>query len=469
MKRAVVFSGVVGAVLVGGSVPVTGLLDGYPVITGQALRYALGGLLLLGWAKVRRSPLPRPRLVDVPTLFGLAATGMIGFQACLLLAQRYAEPSAVAAFLGASPLVLALVAPLLDGRRPSTAPVVGAVLAGLGIVLLSGGGSASPAGLALAALAMLCEASFTLLAVGLLRRLGPLATSMWSCFAAAGGGAIVGTVADPGGAWRLPDARELVALLVLAVLVTAVAFVLWYSCVVGLGADRAGVLIGLMPVSGLVVAVLIGAQQFAVVDLVGVALVAAGVACGLRPVTPAHAAADGSAEAERVAVPEECAATVPEVPVATAPEVPVATVLPTPAATALQTPVATALQVPVATALQTPVAAAQGAAAPATERPRAAAAPEERKATAPQTPVAAPQAPVAAAQTPVAPVAQRLVAPVAERSAAPAPQTPMAPAPERPIAALPDTPLTAPSDMSVKGTMTESHSPMVAFTDHRAR
>jgi len=292
-----VLSGVAGAVLVGGSVPVTGMLDGYPVLTGQALRYALGGLLLYSWAKATRKPLPRPKLGDLPTLLGLAATGMIGFQACLLVAQRYAEPSAVAAFLGASPLVLALVAPMLDRRRPSVAPVAGAVLAGLGIVVLSGGGSASAPGLLLAALAMLCEASFTLLAVGLLRRLGPLATSTWSCFTAAASGAIVGTVADPGGAWKMPNQRELIALLLLAVLVTAVAFVLWYSAVVGLGADRAGVLIGLMPVSGLAVAVLIGAQRFALADLLGVTLVAAGVACGLwkreaaRPAVAERAAA----------------------------------------------------------------------------------------------------------------------------------------------------------------------------------
>lgn len=143
---------------------------------------------------------------------------------------------------------------------------------------------------------MLCEASFTLLAVGLLRRLGPLATSTWSCFTAAASGAVVGTVVDPAGAWRWPNTRELVALLLLAVVVTAVAFVLWYSCVVELGADRAGVLIGLMPVAGLTIAVLIGAQPFELADLAGVTLVAAGVACGLwkreaaRPELPERAA-----------------------------------------------------------------------------------------------------------------------------------------------------------------------------------
>ncbi|GAA4546484.1 DMT family transporter [Amycolatopsis samaneae] len=270
------------AVIVGGSVPVTGMLDGYPVLPGQALRYALAGLLLLGWARLARKPLPRPRLRDVPTLFALAATGMVGFQACLLLAQRYAEPGLVAAFLGGSPLVLAIAAPLLARRRPSVAPVAGAVLAGLGIAVLSGGGAARGPGLLLAAAAMLCEALFTLLAVGLVARLGPLATSTWSCWAAAVGGAVLGTVADPAGAWRWPDGRQLAALLVLAVLVTAIAFVLWYSAVAVLGADRAGVLIGLMPVAGLGVSLLLGAQDFRFGQLAGVVLVSLGVVAGLR-------------------------------------------------------------------------------------------------------------------------------------------------------------------------------------------
>jgi drug/metabolite transporter (DMT)-like permease len=268
-----------GAVIVGGSVPVTGLLDGYPLLTGQALRYGLGGLLLLALATLRRRPLPRPRVADLPVLAGLAVTGMVGFQACLLLSQRYAEPGLVAALLGGSPLTLAIAAPLLAGRRPSAAPLLGAALAAAGVVVLSGGGATHGPGLALAALGMLCEASFTLLAVGLITRLGPLATATWSCFTAAIGSAVLGTVV---GGWRLPDARELAALLVLAVLVTAVAFVLWYSAVGALGPARAGVLIGVMPVAGLAVSLLLGVQTFRLAQLAGITLVSLGVLAGLR-------------------------------------------------------------------------------------------------------------------------------------------------------------------------------------------
>nr|WP_233599257.1 MULTISPECIES: DMT family transporter [unclassified Amycolatopsis] len=281
-ERRGVTIGVLGVLIVGASVPVTGMLDGYPVITGQALRYALAGVLLLAWARLSGRPLPLPGARDVPSLIALAATGMIGFQACLLYAQRYAEPGLVAAFLGGTPLVLALAGPLAKGKRPSWAPVTGAVLAGLGIAVLSGGGAARWQGLVLAALAMVCEALFTLLAVGVLERLGPLATATWGCFAAGAGGAVVGTIADPSGAWRWPDGRELIALGYLTVVVTAIAFLLWYSAVSMLGADRAGVLVGLMPVSGLAVSLLLGMQDFRFSQVIGVALVSSGVVIGLR-------------------------------------------------------------------------------------------------------------------------------------------------------------------------------------------
>ncbi|MDI5981262.1 DMT family transporter [Amycolatopsis magusensis] len=277
--RLGIVAGVTTAAIVGGSVPVTGMLDGYPLLLGQALRYGLAGLLLLAWFGLRRRPLSIPKWTDLPALLALAATGMVGFQACLLYAQRYAEPGLVAAVLGGSPLVLAVVAPLLARRQPSAAPIFGAVLAVSGVVVLTGGGATTGTGLVLAVLAMLCEACFTLFAVGLVKRLGPLATSAWSCLAAAAGSALLSSFVE---SWRLPDARQLGALLVLAVLVTAVAFGIWYFAVSVLGADRAGVLIGVMPVSGLLVAVLLGAQRLELVDLAGVGLVGLGVLIGLR-------------------------------------------------------------------------------------------------------------------------------------------------------------------------------------------
>ncbi|CAL9635324.1 hypothetical protein SUDANB95_06166 [Actinosynnema sp. ALI-1.44] len=277
--RAGVASGVLSSVMVGASVPVTGMLQGYPLLSGQAMRYALGGVVLLAWTLARGGRLPVPRGRDWLALGALVGLGMLGFNACVLYAQRYAEPGFVAAVLGASPLVLALVAPLLSGRRPALGAVVGAVFVVGGVVVLSGGGSWRGPGLVLAVLTMLGEAAFTLFAVGVVRRMGGVAVATWCCFLAAGAGAVLGTFV---GGWQVPTVREGVALVVLAVLVTAVAFGLWYFAVAQLSADRAGVLIGLMPVAGLVASVVLGAQALTAVGLVGALAVAAGCVIGLR-------------------------------------------------------------------------------------------------------------------------------------------------------------------------------------------
>lgn len=281
-SRAAIASGAVAATIVGGSVPITGLLDAYPVISGQAMRYALGGLILLVWAHSRRRPLPLPSLRDTRMLIANAAIGMIGFNAALLYAQRYAEPGFVAAMLGGTPLMLALAGPLLSGRRPSPVAIVGASVVVVGIVVLSGGGSWHGPGLFLAILVMACEVSFTLLIVGVVGRLGAFAAATWCCFTAAIGGALVATVLDGGAAWQVPTVREALALLNLAVGATAIGFCGWYRAVNELGADRAGVLIGLMPISGFLVSVAIGAQPLTLTSCTGAALVTAGCVIGLR-------------------------------------------------------------------------------------------------------------------------------------------------------------------------------------------
>ena len=288
MNKAVALAAV-ASVLVGASVPVTGLLDGYPVLSGQALRYGLGALLLLGWllATGRRVPVPSRR--DLGGLTLMVGAGMLGFNAAILIGQRYATPGFIAAMLGASPLVLAVIAPALRGRRPSPNALIGAALVGLGVVVLSGGGSWHGPGLALALLVMVCEVMFTLGGVGVVARLGAVAASMWSCVGAAVGGAVLSTVWHGTAAWPLPTVTETLAIVVLGSLVTAVAFGFWYSGVAVLGADRVGVLIGLMPVAGLVAAVVLGRQPLTVVAAGGALVIAAGCALGLSRRAPSAA------------------------------------------------------------------------------------------------------------------------------------------------------------------------------------
>ncbi|NGY59034.1 DMT family transporter [Lentzea sp. NEAU-D13] len=277
-----VAAGATAATIVGASVPVTGMLEGYPLLTGQAMRYLLGAAVLLLVA--RRLPMPSWR--DIPPLLGVVATGMLGFNALLIAAQQYAEPGFVAAVMGSSPIALALLA-----RNRSLAAVVGAVVVAAGVVVLSGGGAWHGPGLVLALLTMAGEVCFTLFAVGVVRRLGVLGVATWTCLLAAAIGGVLGTFV---GGWQMPDTRQTFALVTLAVLVTALAFGLWYFSVNRLGSDRAGVLIGLMPVSGLATSVLLGLQELTLVSVIGVTTVALGCGIALWRKAPDRVAVDVS-------------------------------------------------------------------------------------------------------------------------------------------------------------------------------
>lgn len=73
----------------------------------------------------------------------------------------------------------------------------------------------------------------------------------------------------------------------LAVAVTAVAFVLWYSGVRRLGASRAGLFTGVAPVAAAVAGLLLGALLPRPLVWAGMAVVVTGLALGLRQRRPA--------------------------------------------------------------------------------------------------------------------------------------------------------------------------------------
>jgi drug/metabolite transporter (DMT)-like permease len=256
-------------------------LTGYPVLSGQAIRYAIGAVALYAWLLRGGRRLPRIGVRDLVGLAGMVGPGMLGFNAAILAAQRYAEPGFVAAMIGISPLALAL----LTGRR-RRATVLGAAVVGLGVVVLSGAGSWHGPGLWLSALPPIGEVLFTVSGAGVVRRLGVLETCVLACALAAVSGAVLSTVLSAvqtgRPAWPAPTGTDTVALLVLGVLATAVAFVGWYTCVSALGAGRAGVLIGLMPVAGFVTSVLLRAQPVTPTGIAGTLLVGAGCATALR-------------------------------------------------------------------------------------------------------------------------------------------------------------------------------------------
>ncbi|MFJ5807794.1 DMT family transporter [Streptomyces sp. NBC_01426] len=293
--------GIAGMVLVGSSVSVSRALVDAPLFATQAVRYTAAALILCTLARASRIPIARPRGREWLWLGGVAATGLVLFNVAVVRGVAHAEPAVIAVAVAAVPIVMGLVGPLLEGGRPSRRVVTAAPVVVAGAVLVEGTGRSDAAGVGWAALALGCEAGFTLLAVPVLGRLGAWGVSVHAVW--------MGALMSAGLAVLVEHPAELVelgpsqwaAVGHLAVMVTAVAFLLWYRTVAAVGSGRAGLLTGVAPIAAAGVGVATGGAVPGPAVWVGLAVVLAGLALGLRPPGAVRAAAPGPAEARPAA------------------------------------------------------------------------------------------------------------------------------------------------------------------------
>ena len=279
--------------MVGSVVAASSLLVDYPALTGQAGRYALGAAVLAAVVRahgLRR--LPRLSARELGLVTALAASGLVGFNLCVLAAVDRADPAVVGLVIGCTPVVLALVGPPLAGRLPSRRGLAAAAVVVAGAALAQGGGRTSATGLLLAVGALAGEAAFSLLAVPLLPKLGPVGLSAYVCAAAAILLAVAAAVLDGSAALVPPTAAQGLALAWLGLVVTTIGFVAWYSGVARLGVERAGLFAGLIPVAALASVAVVGASEISGTKLAGSLVVGAGIVLGLggpgrpRPASP---------------------------------------------------------------------------------------------------------------------------------------------------------------------------------------
>jgi drug/metabolite transporter (DMT)-like permease len=275
-------------VAVGTGVTVSWELTDYPFLGAQALRYALASLLLVGVLLLLRRSVPRPRGRDWLWLTGVALTGLVLFNFAVIRSVETAEPAATAVIVGAVPLVLVAAETVRTRRRPSPVLLAGAVLVVVGAALVQGGGRVTPEGFAWAVVALLCEAAFTLLAVPVLARIGAVGIAVHSPWIAAVMLGVAAAVIDGPAALPPMDVGELVAIAYLAVILTALAFVLWYTGVARLGPATAGLFAGLMPVAAALSGIVPGLTTVTPAVIGGSVIVGVGIAVGLsagaRPV-----------------------------------------------------------------------------------------------------------------------------------------------------------------------------------------
>lgn len=302
--RLGVLMGTVSAVLVGVSFVASSVMAHYPFLGGQSVRYALGFLLLAvlctrrGWAPVRRLT---PRLWVRLTL--VSAAGLVGFNVAVLSAERTAEPAVPGVVVGCTPVVVAILAPLMESRRPSGRVACGALVVVAGAAVVQGFGRTDAAGLLWSLAALGGEVVMALFVVPVLRVLGPLLLTTCACAIASVEAAALGLALD-GSAWvRMPDGAEAAALAWQILAVTVLGIVLWFGAIHRIGAVGMALLSGLIPVSAALTAPVVGTGSFGAGQLLGSLLVAAGVSLGASSAA-ADAGPVGAAAPVRRPTPE---------------------------------------------------------------------------------------------------------------------------------------------------------------------
>ncbi|MEV6417883.1 DMT family transporter [Kribbella sp. NPDC051718] len=286
--------------LVGSLAAVSGVVNDYPFYGGQAARYLVSALLLFAVAYGRRIPLIRPTRREALLLVALAATGLVLFNLFVIEGTKHANPAIVGTIVGTVPIVLALAGPVMHRTRPSARIIVAASIVVAGTALASGLGTSDTQGILYSVGALACEACFSLLALPLLVRLGPVRVSAYTAATSVPMLIALGLLTDgPSNFVRTPTLGELSGLAYLAILVSGIAFLLWYRALPMLGPDRAGLFAGIIPVGTILTSLTLGFGLPAPAELAGVALVITGLLVGLyRPRASAQTAAEAVVPAQ---------------------------------------------------------------------------------------------------------------------------------------------------------------------------
>jgi drug/metabolite transporter (DMT)-like permease len=220
----------------------------------QALRYGIAACVL-ALLRVRRSSPPLGRR-EWARLVAAASTGAVVVNAAVLGAVRAGDPASVGLILGCAPLLVIAAFAAAERRRPSRALLVAGMLVVGGTALSSGTGGFGAAAGALSLIALAAEGIFAVVVPPLVPRLGAAALTTRtpavaaSCFA----------VALPWERLVLPTLHQWLAVLYLALAVSAASFLLWYSALPVLGPPRAALFTALGPPAAVAMTAALGAR-----------------------------------------------------------------------------------------------------------------------------------------------------------------------------------------------------------------
>ena len=228
---------------------------------------------------VRGLSLRLPPLRDLPALAGMAFMAFPVYHIAINAGQQVVSPGVASVLIATLPIFAAIIARFTLGERPGARAWAGIAIAFGGVALLvmtrNGGFDLEPAAL-LVLLSALSGAGFMVLQRQLTRRYSGLQLTVWGMWL----GALMLSPFAPDllAEIRIASNDTLLAVAYVAVLPTAIAYLLWAYVLKMLPAARAASLLYIVPPIAFGLAWLITGAKPGVMDVISSVIVIAGVA-----------------------------------------------------------------------------------------------------------------------------------------------------------------------------------------------
>lgn len=289
---------VAGMACFGSATPVSQVVGrAFPVWLASGLRIAVAAIVLTPAAVLaaRRSrtgsviEAAHATGTDRWLLVGLGVIGTFGFSALMLLGMREAPGTVGAVVMATTPAVTAVGAVVFLGERLGPARIAAVVLALGGVILVNvgtdavqGSGDRILLGSALVFGAVVCEASYSLMGKELTADLTPLTITLAAAVVAVVVFAPLALWDAVGYPWSEPSGTEWAALLWWGAGTMGLGSWLWFAGMARVRAGTASAFMAVMPISALVLSYVLLGDPFQRIQLVGMAIVLAGLALVVR-------------------------------------------------------------------------------------------------------------------------------------------------------------------------------------------
>ncbi|WP_226478266.1 DMT family transporter [Pseudomonas sp. MWU16-30323] len=275
------------------------LAAGLDPLLAATVRFVLASLALLVFLGVARIRLVRPTSAQWVQLMVLGFFGIFFYNLCFFYGLHYINASRASLIVALNPAVIGLASWLLFKERLGCFKLVGIALclggAGLVIVsrnpqLLQGAADAWVGDLLIFG-CVVGWGVYSLFSRGLNQRLGPLQTVTWSILL----GTLMLTLTTlvtgrlTVTALGRIDLPQLMSLLYLGVLGSALAYIGYYDGLRRIGATRAGVFIALNPLTAVICGALLLGEQLTLPMLLGGAVILLGIYLCNKPLARARA------------------------------------------------------------------------------------------------------------------------------------------------------------------------------------